>query len=149
MKVSLTMIRQYKDNDADAVVAVWREASERAHFFLSKEFLDSEAVNVRNVYPKFAEIWVKEVDGNVIGFIALIESEVGAIFLKPESHGQGIGREMMDFAVHQKGAVTLDVFKDNAIGRKFYDRYGFKTVSEYFHEPSGQQTLKLVFNSET
>lgn len=139
------MIRQYKDSDVDAVVSVWRGASERAHFFLSTEFLDSEAENVRNVYPKFAEIWVKEMDGHVVGFIALIGCEVGAIFLNPKYHGRGIGREMMDFAVRKKGAVTLDVFKDNVMGRKFYDRYGFKTVGEYLHEPSRQQTLKMTY----
>ncbi len=117
-----------------------------AHPFLTQEFQDSEAENVRNVYPQFARIWVKVVDGDVIGFIALIENEVGAIFLAPEHHGKGIGREMMDFAVERKGAVTLEVFKQNAIGRKFYDKYGFRTTREAVHEPSGQIAVKMVFD---
>ena len=139
------MIRPYTDQDADTVVSIWRAASERAHPFLSMPFLDAEAENVRNVYPQFAEIWVLEDDGKPIGFIALLGAEVGAIFLRPEHHGQGHGRAMMDFAVAKKGAVTLDVFKANAIGRAFYDRYGFRQVGEYVHEASGQETLKLAF----
>ena len=139
------MIRPYTDHDTDAVVSIWRAASERAHPFLSAAFLDGEAENVRNVYPQFAEIWVLEDDGKPIGFIALLGAEVGAIFLRPEHHGQGHGRAMMDFAVAKRGAVTLDVFKANATGRAFYDRYGFRKVGEYVHEASGQETLKLTF----
>ncbi|KDA02684.1 GNAT family N-acetyltransferase [Hyphomonas oceanitis] len=140
------MIRPYTDHDADAVVSIWRAASERAHPFLSTPFLDAEAENVRNVYPQFADIWVLEGAGIPIGFIALVDAEVGAIFLQPEHHGQGYGRAMMDFAVSKKGAVTLEVFKANAIGRAFYDRYGFRQVGEYVHEASGQETLKLAFS---
>tara|TARA_R110002124_G_scaffold43864_10_gene134617 strand:- start:2172 stop:2606 length:435 start_codon:yes stop_codon:yes gene_type:complete len=139
------MIRPYTDHDADIVVSIWRAASELAHPFLSTSFLDAEAANVRNVYPQFAEIWVLENHGTPIGFIALIDAEVGAIFLQPEHHGRGHGRAMMDFAVSRKGAVTLDVFKANIIGRAFYDRYGFTQVGEYVHEGSGQETLKLAF----
>lgn len=142
------MIRPYTDHDADAVVSIWRAASERAHPFLSVPFLDAEAENVRNVYPRFAEIWVLEDKAAPIGFIALIDAEVGAIFLQPEHHGQGHGRAMMDFAVSKKGAVTLDVFKANAIGRAFYDRYGFRQVGEYVHEATGQETLQMAFKPQ-
>ncbi len=141
------MIRKYKDSDVDAVVSVWRTASDLAHPFLSKAFQDKEQENVRNIYPQFAEIWVKEIDDSVVGFVALIENEVGAIFLDPTRHGQGIGREMMDHAIRQKGDVTLDVFKENTIGRRFYDRYGFKAMKEYLHEDSGQMTITMAFTA--
>lgn len=140
------MIRKYQQNDADAVVSVWRRASDFAHPFLTEEFQDSESENVRNVYPRFAEIWVKEIDGEIVGFIALIESEVGAIFLSPDCHGQGFGREMMDFAVAQKGALTVEVFKENAVGRRFYDKYGFRPAGETLHEPSGHMIVKMAFD---
>ena len=148
------MIRQYTDSDVDAVVTIWRSASELAHPFLSSEFLDTEEGNVRNVYPKFAEIWVKEIETpetgiKVIGFIALIGNEVGAIFLNPDHHGQGIGRALMDTAINIKGDVTVDVFKQNKIGRRFYDSYGFKAVKEYLHEPSGQVTITMAFKKSS
>lgn len=142
------MIRKYQDGDVDAVVAVWDAAASLAHPFLSKEFRDQEAENVRHVYPQHAEFWVKEIEGEVVGFIALIESEVGAIFLLPKYHGQGIGRELMDFAVEKRGKVTLDVFRENAIGRPFYDAYGFLPVKEYYHEPSGHMMVTMTFDPE-
>lgn len=140
------MIRPYEPTDADAMVAVWRASSDLAHPFLTRAFQDGEADNVRNVYTQFADIHVKEHNGEVIGFIALIENELGAIFLAPEFHGQGIGRELMDHAVALRGTLTLDVFEGNAIGRRFYASYGFKQVGEFVHGPTGQPTLKLAFD---
>jgi len=140
------MIREYKETDADAIVAAWRAANELAHPFLSKAFLDKEADNVRNVYPQFATIWVTEIDGQVVGLIAMIDNEIGGLFLLPDYHGKGLGREMVDFVQEKKGKLTVEVFRDNKIGRRFYDAYGFKKTGEYLHEHSGQMTLKMAFD---
>jgi putative acetyltransferase len=139
------MIREYRAEDSPSVVAIWRAASDMAHPFLTSDFQAAEAENVRHVYPKFAEIWVKQMSGEVVGFIALIGNEVGAIFLAPRLHGKGIGRELMEFAVARKGAVTVQVFKDNAIGRRFYDRYGLVPTGETIHAETGQTLLTLAY----
>ncbi len=140
------MIRQYTDNDVDAVVTVWRKASAIAHPFLTNAFIEAETENVRNVYPKYADIWVQTVDQKVVGFIALLDHEVGAIFLDPDFHGQGLGAKLMTFATTLRGQLTVDVFRDNVIGRAFYDAYGFKKTGEYLHEPSGQMMIKMAFD---
>ncbi len=140
------MIRKHTSDDTDAVVDVWRSASALAHPFLTSSFIETEADNVRHVYMKYAETWVTEIDGKVIGFIAMIDNEIGGLFLDPEHHGRGFGRAMVDKAVSLKGSLNVEVFSQNAIGRKFYAAYGFCGRQEYLHEPSGQMTLKLSFN---
>ena len=139
------MIRRFKKADTDAVVASWRSASELAHPFLSKAFIDREADNVRNVYLAFAETWVTEVDGEVFGFIALIEDSIGGLFLDPKHHGQGYGRAMVDRAVAEKGSLKVEVFRENPIGRRFYEAYGFLGTEEFVHETSGQIAIKMTF----
>ncbi len=139
------MIRQYQGTDADDVVEVWRRASEMAHPFLEQAFLDQEADNVRNVYLAFAETWVTEIDGKVVGFISLIEDEIGGLFLDPAFHGQGLGRAMVDKAASDKGALKVEVFKGNVIGRKFYAAYGFSGSDEYLHEASGQVAIRQQY----
>lgn len=132
-------------HDVDAVVTTWRRASELAHPFLSASFLDSEADNIRNVYVVHAETWVVEIESQVSGFIALIDEEIGGLFVEPKCHGQGYGRMLVDKAVAVKGDLKVQVFKNNKIGRRFYDAYGFREIDQGFHEPSGQETLLMTY----
>ena len=144
MKVTNTMIREYQSEDADAVVSIWREATALAHPFLKPEFVAQETDNPRNIYLKFADTSVMEQNGTVVGFIALIEYEIGGLFLQPSFHGRGLGRTLVDHAVALKGPLRVEVFAQNAIGRRFYQKYGFAYCGEYLHENSGEQTLKLA-----
>jgi putative acetyltransferase len=139
------MIREYKAADVDAVVSSWRLASELAHPFLAPAYLDQEADNVRNVYLAFAKTWVTEVDDRVVGFIALVENEIGGLFLVPAYHGQGLGRAMVDMAVADNGVLTVEVFKKNAIGRRFYESYGFRALEELVHESSSEETIRMSY----
>lgn len=143
--VPRTMIREFQTIDTNAVASVWLAASKLAHPFLSEEFLIQEESNLRNIYLQHAKVWVSEVDGDVIGFIAMIENEIGGLFLEPNFHGKGYGRGMVDFVVSKMGPVRVDVFQDNKIGRSFYDGYGFVEIGKYQHEDSGQMTLRMKF----
>ena len=143
MKDTLTMIRKYEDEDMDAVVSSWRVATELAHPFLIKDFLDSEAIALREIYLPATETWVTEVDGKVVGFIALMGNEIAALFLVPSFHGRGLGNAMVDKAVKEKGALRVEVFEQNPIGRRFYDAYGFQKTGEYVFERTGDTVLQM------
>jgi putative acetyltransferase len=140
-------LRPYEASDQDQIVTAWLAASRVAHSFLSEAFLDQEAKNIRDVYLPNAVTWVYELDGIVVGFISLIENEVGGIFLDPTFHGQGIGRVLMDKAVELCGDLILEVFEQNTIGRRFYKRYGFLEESRSVHVATGQTLIRLTFQA--
>ena len=137
------MIRAYQDRDLDELLEVWYQASLLAHPFLDETFLSQERENIAAVYMPMAETWVYVREGNVVGFIALIDNEVGALFVDPTVHGEGIGRALMDHARALREELVVDVFKANGMGRRFYDRYGFEMVKEYVHEQTGHPVLRL------
>lgn len=137
-------IRPCRSDDLDAVLDIWRAANELAHPFLTEEFLTKERENVRDIYLPAAETWVAEADGRVVGFVSLLGHQVGGLFLAPAWHGRRIGKALMDKAVAERGALELDVFAANAIGRRFYDRYGFVDADDYVHAPTGQRVLRLT-----
>jgi putative acetyltransferase len=137
------VIREYAPDDLGDVLSAWESASAVAHPFLTKQFVDQERINIPELYLPNAETWVVEESGQVIGFIALIGNEVGAIFVDPQFHGTGAGRALMDKAQALRGDLEVEVFKENAIGRKFYARYGFELLTESIHEPTGNALLRL------
>ena len=140
-------IRQYKVSDLEGVLNSWEVATRLAHPFMTDEFIAQERINVAEIYMPNTDTWVAELEGEVKGFIALMGNEVGAIFLQPNCHGQGIGKALMDKAQEIHGNLEVEVFKVNNIGRNFYSKYGFEQLEEKLHEPTRQQVLRLKFTA--
>ncbi len=139
------IIRAYRDKDLADVMSAWESASKVAHSFLPNDFQEQERYNIPNVYIPNAETWVVEQDGIVIGFIALIGDEIGGLFVKSEFHGAGAGQALVNKAQELRGNLEVDVFKANAIGCRFYERYGFEPLKESVHEQTGNKLLRLKF----
>ena len=139
------IIRQYKETDLNAVLSSWENASKIAHPFLSESFLNKERYNIPNLYLPNADTWVADVEEKTVGFIALIDNEVGAIFVEPKFQGIGVGKALMDKARSLHSTLEVEVFAENAIGRKFYSAYGFELMHEKIHDETGNKILRLKF----
>lgn len=137
------MIREYEERDLSELLDAWYSASQVAHPFLDEDFFEQERRNIAVLYLPNAETWVYELDGVVVGFIALLGNEVGGIFVDARLHRRGIGRALMDKARSIRNVLELYVFKDNQVGRKFYEKYGFSEVDEYLHAETGFMQLRL------
>ena len=103
---------------------------------------------------KNSYMYVAEVEGEVIGFINFSslnennESELSAIYIKPEYQGHGIGTQLIQVYISEfpkLEAIYLDVEKENNIGLSFYKKKGFKVVDEYDDNFDGHilKTLRM------
>ena len=138
------MIRKYDPHDLVELIGVWYDAAQIAHPFWSSEMFDRERRNISEKFLKIAETWVfEEEEEQVVGFIALLDNEVGGIFVSPRRQGRGIGRALMDHARASRDHLELDVFAANEIGRAFYDAYGLDIVGERLDEETGLRVLRL------
>lgn len=137
-------IRSYCPDDIEPVMAAWRSANALAHPFLSDTYVARSELEVRDLYIPNAETYVFEEGEKVVGFISLIGNEIGGLFLDPSRHGKGYGKALVDHALAIKGPLTVEVFRDNALGRGFYERYGFILVAEERHQPTGQIIRNLA-----
>jgi len=138
------MIRDYVSSDADRIVCVWRKASALAHPFLTAGFMDEAEELIRNMFLPNAETFVADFKGTPIGFIAMMGNQIGGLFVDPMFHGLGVGRALVDHGVKRHGPLTVEVFEKNAIGRRFYDAYGFRQTGTRFDAFSKQPTLLLA-----
>ena len=143
------MIRKYDENDLAELLDTWAAASAIAHPFLTEEFLASERENIPNLYLPNAETWVFEADGQVVGFIALIGNEVGAVFVQPSHQRNGVGSVLMNKAKGLREELEVEVFVKNTIGRAFYAKYGFESIEEKVHDQTGFDLLRLRLKSST
>lgn len=139
------MIRPLQPGDNPAVISIWREASVLAHPFLTEEQLDKAGAMIRDHFQDIAETYIAEQDGKSVGFVALMGNEIVGLFLLPSYHGRHIGKALVDKAVEVRGALHLEVFTDNSIGRRFYQSYGFVVGDEKMDTFFGHKVLELSY----
>lgn len=128
-------------------IEVWYQASLIAHPFLTDDFLEEEKANLRERFLPHSQTWVKEKQGNVVGFISLIENEVGGLFVHPTWQRQGVGKALMDKASSLHATLVLDVFEANKQGRAFYAMYGFEPVKHHRDGTTGEMMIRLRYES--
>lgn len=137
------MIREFNDEDTEEIIEVWFEASTRAHPFLDSSFMEKERLNVREVYIPNTDTWVFEIKDQVAGFISMMGNEVGAIFVRPEFQGSGIGTGLMNQVAGFHNELEVEVFERNTMGRAFCEQYGFKQVNKLIHQETGHILVRM------
>ncbi|MBV7296435.1 N-acetyltransferase [Enterovibrio paralichthyis] len=141
------MIRAFRTEDMDAVLAIWLQASIKAHDFVDASFWRGQVENMRNMYIPASECYVFERDGEVAGFYALYEDFLPAIFVSPEHQRRGIGKALLDDAKSKRSEITLSVYKENPDSVGFYQSQGFAVVSEQDDEHTGHPELTMQWSS--
>lgn len=139
------MIRAYREEDLDAVIEIWLNASVQAHHFVPQEYWQSQVENMRSIYIPASEVYVYEADEGMLGFYALHEDALAAIFVSPNNQGQGIGKQLLHHAKAKRSLLTLCVYKANLASYQFYISQGFKVVSEQLDHHTKQQEYTMRF----
>lgn len=144
-------IRSYQEKDLQKLLATWECSSRLAHPFMNEQFFQQERENIANLYIPNTETWVLFVDNELVGFIALITNEnngdalceIGGLFVEPNFHQKRLGSALVDKARQRYGDLTVKVFKENKIGRAFYEKYGFEFVSEVIWQQTGDVLIEM------
>lgn len=142
------MIRAYAEDDLDAVVDIWLRASVKAHDFVDRKFWESEVVNMRNVYLPASENYVYEQGGGILGFYALHDDTLAAIFVAPEHQGQGVGSALIKHAKTQRAKLNLTVYTKNRASCDFYRSRKFVVVREQADPHTGQPEYVMEFEAK-
>lgn len=141
------MIRKHQEQDLKTIINIWEKSSALAHPFLSSAFVEKVKSDMTNLYIPNSETWVYEIENSIVGFISMVENEIGGLFVLPSNHSKGIGTKLVDFIRNEHSNLEVEVFEKNHIGRAFYNKYGFEKIKQYYHEESGNNVLRLQLKS--
>lgn len=131
-------IRAYETaTDLEKLSTIWLDASVLVHSFIGKSRLLEQRTLIETVYLPNAETWVACRSGEPVGFISLLDSDVGGLFVAPHLQGHGVGHALIAHALKLKGELMLEVYTDNAQAYSFYKALGFKELSRRATDDEG------------
>ena len=82
-------------------------------------------------------------DGVIKGIIRINGKEIEKLFIEPQFQSNGIGAQLLEFAVRERKANWLWVLEYNKRGIAFYERNGFKLTGEKMTEDDWVPLLKM------
>lgn len=133
-----TIIRAYSPStDTASLSDIWLQASILAHAFIGEERLLEQQGLIETEYLPNAETWVACRGDQPVGFISLIDSFIGGLFVAPDQQGHGIGRALIAHALSLKGTLMLEVYTGNEQAMRFYEALGFREQSRRATDDSG------------
>jgi putative acetyltransferase len=111
------------------IVEVWEASVRATHHFVSEADIQLFKPMVRDALPRMPHLACVRVDkGQIAGFVAVASKKVEMLFLHPSLRGQGGGKRLLNYAITEFGATTLDVNEQNEQAVGFYLHMGFKVV---------------------
>lgn len=80
-------------------------------------------------------VFVASIDGHIVGTASLDGHVVRTVFVRPDMHGQGVGRSLMDTIVRvaQDQSIETLLVPSSVTAERFYKKLGFSAVRENFH----------------
>jgi len=143
------LIRRCVAEDMPQLLEIWLQATLHAHDYLPAAVWWPRQEALRQRLQQSADVWVvarssdehedlASIKGpvplpthiGVVGFMAILEDEVLALYLLPEYQHQGMGSLLLELAQQYHDHLFLTVCVPNGDAIRFYQQHGFRIVSE-------------------
>lgn len=136
------------DQDMNHIIDIWLTASIEAHHFIPAPYWKSKIDEMRNIYLPMSETYLLEDNGQVFGFISLVEDHLAALFVSTTAQNQGYGRALLNHAMDLRNVLKLQVYQENQPAFHFYLKNGFQVHGEAVDNDTGQGELIMIWNKE-
>lgn len=100
--------------DYDELLTVWEASVRSTHHFLTEENIQFYKPLVRNQYFQAVELYIiRNREGKIAAFMGLSDELIEMLFVHPDEQGKGYGKQLMQYALHEKHIYKVDVNEQN------------------------------------
>ncbi|WP_409194207.1 GNAT family N-acetyltransferase [Enterococcus cecorum] len=142
-----------RDTYLQFIVQLWQANVKVTHTFLMKE----EIQNIKQYVPQAVEhvphlCIALSKQGELLGFIGVADQRLEMLFIQVNARGQGIGKQLLRYAIKNFDVKELTVNEQNPQAIGFYEHLGFVTYKRTDLDEGGQPYpllyMKLAPNHE-
>ena len=139
------MIRVLEEKDVDTVAKIWLETNIKAHDFIASNYWKEHYEIIKDMFLQ-AEIYVYEIEKEIMGFIGLDKEYIEGIFVLDQYQKRGIGKALLNHVKAKKEYLSLNVYQKNLNAILFYQREGFCVQYEDVDKNTGEKEYRMVWN---
>lgn len=139
------LIRVLEEKDVDTVAKIWLETNIKAHDFIVSNYWKEHYEIIKDMFLQ-AEIYVYEIEKEIMGFIGLDKEYIEEIFVLDQYQKRGIGKALLNHVKAKKEHLSLNVYQKNLNAILFYQREGFCVQYEDVDKNTGEKEYRMVWN---
>lgn len=139
------MIRRFENKDLDQVMSIWLQVNMESHSFIEADYWKNNYEMVREMIPK-AEVFVSEENGQIRGFIGLIDTCIAGIFVRAAEQSKGVGTGLLHTVMKSRDNLRLNVYKKNMRAVSFYQHYGFQIINQGIDESTSEEEYTMEWH---
>ena len=134
-----SVIHTPKQSDYKELARVWEASVRATHDFLPNSYilLLKDLVLTRYLDAVML-ICTKDPRQRITGFAGVAAGKVEMLFIDPAHRGQGLGKQLLGYALEHMNADTLDVNEQNSQALGFYFKQGFEVIGRSELDGMGQ-----------
>ena len=112
----------------ERLLVIWEDSVRATHLFLS----DAEVKQIREYVPQALQgvehlIVAENEAGEPIAFMGTENSRLEMLFLSAGERGKGLGKQLLQYGIHNYGMREVTVNEQNPQAVRFYEHLGFET----------------------
>lgn len=139
------MIRVLEEKDVDTVAKIWLETNIKAHDFIASNYWKEHYEIIKDMFLQ-AEIYVYEIEKEIMGFIGLDKEYIEGIFVLDQYQKRGIGKALLNHVKAKKEHLSLNVYQKNLNAILFYLREDFCIQYEDVDKNTGEKEYRMFWN---
>lgn len=139
-------IRKMQAEDIAPLADIWLESSLKAHSFIADEYWINNHTSMKDHYLPNAEVYVAQKTNLLVGFVALVDNHIAAVFVNSSHQGEGIGSLLLAHVKELRSHLTLNVFQKNIPSVQFYQSKNFVIASEGVDEGTGEKEFSMKWS---
>lgn len=121
--------------DYPLLISIWEGSVLATHDFLAENDFLFYKSQLKSYFENL-DLYILESDNIAKGFIGVSEQKLEMLFIDKSSIGEGFGKKLLNFAIHELGINEVDVNQQNIQAVGFYKHHGF--VESGFSELDGE-----------
>jgi len=119
------MITPATEKDYPEIIELWEQSVRATHLFLPEDYLQHIKRLLPSILPAVQLFIYIDEHENITGFLGVAENKIEMLFIHPQFMGQGVGKQLTQFAVDELQSGKVDVNEQNSQAVGFYQHMGF------------------------